>query len=263
MGSMQLSTQQTVEWLARLSAAGVREPQQEFNDLAAWAKNSDELQQALSRRVQREPFAYIVGTQPFYHRLFITTPDVLIPRPETEQFVDHIIALLPTNQPLTIVDCGTGSGAIAITLASERPHLTVIGIDQSEAALIIARNNAKAFNTSIDFRHGDLLRPIMNEHIDGIIANLPYLPEAWRNTLEPELYYEPSQALFAGEDGLDVIRRFIQQVKLLHNRPQLWLEILPQQTDAVSTLLQTTLRGTTQVLFDLSHTPRFMYWTSL
>ncbi len=260
---MELTQHQMTQWLARLRAAGVAEPQHELDDLADWASTIGQLEQALARRVHREPFAYIVGTQPFYHRLFITTPDVLIPRPDTEQFVDHIITTLSTDQPFTIVDCGTGSGAIAITLACERPNLTVIGIDQSKTALDVARNNAEALNATVDFRCGDLLLPVLHDPIDGIVANLPYLPDAWRTTVAPELQYEPPQALFSGVDGLDGIRRFIQQVERLNYRPRLWLEMLPQQITTVQSLLQTTLGGTAQVLHDLSKAPRFIYWSNV
>ncbi len=257
-----------LEWVEKMKKVGIPYAQQEFNDLRSWANQTapscDEqeeiLEDALKRRLEREPFAYIVGSQPFYHRSFIVTKNVLIPRPETEQLIEHVLSVLNAHTQDSIVDCGTGSGAIAVTLACEIPTLTMIGVDQSESALKTAKENAHRLGAVVDFRCGDLLSPLGKERIDAIVANLPYVPERLRQHLEPELTFEPEQALFALQDGLEIIQRFIQQVKGLHNHPLLWLEILPEQVERVTRLLLTTLGGTVVALPDLSNTIRFLHW---
>jgi release factor glutamine methyltransferase len=161
----------------------------------------------LTRRIKREPVAYILGTKEFYGRDFIVTPDVLVPRPESEA----IIELLAKFGPLSgkhLLDVGTGSGALAITAKLENPKLQVVGSDISADALNIARENAAQLNADVDFVESSLLQDITDD-FDIIVANLPYVPPDY--IVEPELSFEPALALYADHGGLKLIEEFIKQ----------------------------------------------------
>ncbi len=164
----------------------------------------------MTRRRDREPVAYILGHRDFFGRRFEVTPDVLIPRPDTETLVEHALAVIPRDAPCRVLDVGTGSGAIAVTLAAERPEAMLTATDISEAALEVARRNAVAHGVleRIDFDHVDLLRGA--ERYDVIVSNPPYIARAELNELQDEVrVHEPRTALEAGEDGLGVIRRLL------------------------------------------------------
>ncbi|MBO4855479.1 peptide chain release factor N(5)-glutamine methyltransferase [Candidatus Saccharibacteria bacterium] len=162
---------------------------------------------ALERRQKHEPLAYITGVKDFYGRQFIVTPDVLIPRPETEVLIEIAKGFKPTK----ILDVGTGSGCIAITLAKELPNAQITGVDISEKALKIAQNNAQKYHAKVNFRQSDLLNGLENtEKFDLIIANLPYVDRDW-GWLGLELQFEPKTALFAEDGGLELIKKLIQQ----------------------------------------------------
>ena len=164
------------------------------------------------------------GVSDFYGREFLTTSDVLIPRPETEQVVDTVLNLvgkpfLPGVKPseaklpedITIVDVGTGSGCIAITLKLEIPQAKVVALDVSDAALEIARDNAARLNAEINFRKGDLLEEI-DFMPDLVVANLPYVDENWAWIDKEALSKEPALALYADDGGLELILKLIDQV---------------------------------------------------
>ena len=160
--------------------------------------------------------AYLFGGQEFYGRMFEVTSGVLIPRPETEIIVEATLQRFPDDRAvLHIADIGTGSGCLAITLANERPAARVLATDVSKAALLVARQNANRHGVEdrIVFALSDLLAGASlatSNLFDLIVSNPPYVPDADRATLQPEVRnYEPAEALFAGPDGLDVIRRLI------------------------------------------------------
>ena len=159
------------------------------------------------RRENHEPLAYILGYKNFYGRKFMVTPDVLIPRPETEA----IINLAKELKSQKILDVGTGSGCIAITLKLELPDSDVVALDISPKALKIAEQNAAKLGAKIAFRESDLLEKVQGEY-DLIVANLPYVDKKW-DWLSPELTFEPEQALFAEDSGLYDIKRLISQVE--------------------------------------------------
>ena len=164
----------------------------------------------VARRREREPVAYILGHRDFYGRRFEVTPDVLIPRPDTETLVDHALEQMPEDAPLRVVDVGTGSGVIAITLAAQRPAARVTATDVSEAALEVAGRNADALGVGdrVRFILADLLPP--EEQFDLIVSNPPYIARSEMLTLQEEVRrYEPKGALEAGADGLDVVRRLL------------------------------------------------------
>jgi len=168
--------------------------------------------QLLKRCENHEPIAYILGNQPFMGLDFYVDQNVLIPRPETELLVEEVIkSLAPSPQHLTIVDIGTGSGCIAIPLAKHLPNTKIIAIDSSQAALEIAKKNAKAHKVKIDFRLGHLFEPL-KEKVDLIVSNPPYIPTTEIETLEPTVKeFEPRSALDGGPDGLDFIKQLIKE----------------------------------------------------
>ncbi len=182
----------------------------------------------IARRAAREPVAYIVGARGFRHIDVRVDSRVLIPRPETELLVEAALSL-----PLgaRVVDIGTGSGAVALALKSERPDLSVTGVDVSAAAVAVARENGARLGADVPFVVGDLLAGLA---CDAVLANLPYVAEGAE--LAPEIMrYEPAGALFGGPDGLDVIRRL---VTMLDGVAFVALEIGFDQGDAVEGLLR-------------------------
>jgi release factor glutamine methyltransferase len=162
------------------------------------------------RRCRREPSAYIVGLKHWLDLEISVNRNVLIPRPETELLAAEAIAVAgmiakSVARPV-VVDAGTGSGALAIAVARGCPSAAVYGVDTSAGALRMAKANAEHYQQhAICFMHGDLLSPLSGPP-DFVVANLPYIPTAEIETLEPELAYEPRAALDGGPDGLDVIR---------------------------------------------------------
>lgn len=168
----------------------------------------------LERRAAGEPIQYILGEAEFYGLPFEVMPDVLIPRPETEHLVEKVIELAPLFEQPRILDVGTGSGAIAVSLAHDWPQASITAIDQSVAALEIAHQNAErnGFASRIRFLRGDLLNPVHGEQFEIVASNPPYIPSSDRASLAVEVRdFEPAAALFAGDDGLDVIRRLIPE----------------------------------------------------
>jgi release factor glutamine methyltransferase len=176
---------------------------------SAFASQYDGL---ILRRAHREPLSYLTGTREFWNLSFEVSPAVLIPRPETEGLVEAVNELFQDHQaPLRIADVCTGSGCVAVAIAFERPHARVIAADDSAAALDVARRNTirHAVADRVDCVRGDLLKPLSGT-FDVIVANPPYVPTGARAGLQPEVRdFEPATALFAGADGLDIIRRLV------------------------------------------------------
>ncbi len=193
----------------------------------------------LNRRAQHEPIQYITGEQEFYGLALRITPDVLIPRPETEHLVEALLNRMPHNIELRIADVGTGSGAIAIALAHKLPHVSLAALDCSKPALAVAKQNAERHNLidRIQFIESDLLAAVPNEKFDAIVSNPPYVPEA--EILEEQVRnFEPRIALFAGSSGLEIYQRLIPQAWQML-KPQGWLlmEIGHGQQEALAALL--------------------------
>ncbi len=209
----------------------------------------------IDRRAEREPVAYIIGSKAFYGRDFLVNPSVLIPRPETETMVEEALTLLKDtdHEHALICDVGTGSGAIAVTIACET-KLPVIAIDIDESALAVAKQNATNLNASewINFQRGSLAEPLVRifKTIRGqsavktssvypykhllIVANLPYLTESRMETVEPEVRnYEPRLALVAGADGMDAYFELFRNLRanrhFLPRRVSVLIEIDPNQ----------------------------------
>jgi release factor glutamine methyltransferase len=191
------------------------------------------IERLVGRREAREPVAYILGRREFRHLTLEVDPRVLIPRPETELLVEVGLGLPAGTR---VLDVGTGSGAVALALADERPDLEVLGIDIDPAAVDVARANAERLGLEVSFGVADLMED-GGEAWDAILANLPYVPQGAE--LSPEIAeYEPARALFAGRDGLALIRRLVERARALAPPPALMaLELGPEQADEVSALL--------------------------
>ncbi|MCC7450323.1 MAG: peptide chain release factor N(5)-glutamine methyltransferase [Anaerolineae bacterium] len=190
----------------------------------------------LTLRTKGMPVAYILGSRPFFDRTFILTPHVLIPRPETEHIVEATLEWAKGRGPLRIIDVGTGSGAIAVTVAAHLPDAQVIAADVSLAALMVARENG-ADLTNIQYVQADLLLPFRGP-LDVVCANLPYIATGDINMLEVAKF-EPHVALDGGFDGMNLIRRMLEQAPGRLATPGLILiEIATDQKDAVIALSQ-------------------------
>lgn len=187
------------------------------------AEQAQQYVERVVRRVAGEPIAYITGCREFHGREFVVSPAVLIPRPETELLVELALQRLPAGSPCRVLDLGTGSGCIGITIATERPQAQVTLVDASEAALEIARANAAQWapaNTSL--LHSDWYSAVAAERYDLIVANPPYVAEGDAHLRQGDLRFEPRSALASGVDGLSDLQRIIAQAPQ-HLRAGGWL----------------------------------------
>lgn len=193
----------------------------------------------LARRQAGEPVAYLLGRQGFWSLELEVSPATLIPRPETELLVELALARLPAGQPLRVADLGTGSGAIALALARERPQARIVATDASLEALAVARRNAERLGLRVEFRDGDWLVPLAQERFDLIASNPPYIEQDDPHLAQGDLRFEPPAALASGADGLDAIRVIVRDAGLhLHAGGWLLLEHGWNQGPAVRVLLE-------------------------
>lgn len=205
---------------------------------------SQEFWSLIQRRATHEPLHYITGVREFWSLAFRVTPDVLIPRPETEILVETVLQLL-SQASSRVLDIGTGSGCIAITLAKELPKAELWAVDISPAALLVARENAQRHGVGerIHFLQGDLFSPLGNEVLlfDVIVSNPPYIARSELITLQPEVSaWEPHVALDGGSDGLAFYRRLVQEGQAhLHSGGRLVLELGAGQFPDVQRLIET------------------------
>lgn len=176
------------------------------------AERAGAYRRLVERRAAGEPIAHITGTREFWSLELEVTPDVLIPRPETELLVELALSRLPRDRPCRIADLGTGSGAIALALASELPKAFVVGVDASASALEVARRNARNLGLGPDrvaFRAGDWFAPLRDERFDCLVSNPPYIRDDDPHLQQGDVRFEPRNALAAGPEGLDAIRRIV------------------------------------------------------
>lgn len=194
----------------------------------------------LARRQAGEPIAYILGEREFFGQRFAVTPAVLIPRPDTELLVEAALRHLPEHTPCRVLDLGTGSGAIAITLAHQRPMTNVVAVDASAEALAVAETNARRLGVhNVNFVTGNWYSALDVKKFDMIVANPPYIAAADPHLDAGDLRFEPRQALASGNDGLDDLRVIIAGAPLyLVKNGWLLLEHGYDQADAVMGLLQ-------------------------
>jgi len=197
-------------------------------------KELKRLDELIQQRLQGKPFAYLSGSQGFYHLDFKVSPATLIPRPETELLIDIAIDLFKPNQLIDVIDLGTGSGVIAITLADKCPSWRISATDKSKEALKIAKKNT---TKDINFYQSSWFDKLTGKTFDLIVSNPPYLAE--NDSHLESLKYEPIEALISGKDGLDDIREIIQNApKYLNQGGYLLLEHSDRQQKEIIELLK-------------------------
>jgi release factor glutamine methyltransferase len=203
------------------------------------ARQEDVANARIELRKDHVPIAYIIGHRYFYGRRFSVSPAVLIPRPESEQLIETLKTLLAGTllSHKRLVDIGTGSGCLGVTAKLEFPELDVALLDTSQHALTVAEKNANAYSAEVELIKSDLLTNYPYSP-DIVLANLPYVDETWEQS--PELYHEPSEALFAKDNGLAIIKRCIEQCsRRLSPGALLLLEADTRQLDALATIAST------------------------
>jgi len=212
----------------------------------------------VKRRLQKEPIAYLTGTKEFWSLPLRVTPDTLTPRPETELLVEHVLAAFAKTDCIRIADLGTGSGAIAAALASERPHWEIIAVDNNASALAVAKANAQRLGfKNIQFYCGNWCEALPMTGFTAIISNPPYIAETeWQNYADG-LSFEPRAALVSGEDGLSAIRDISRQAKqFLTADGRLFLEHGSGQGAAVRAILSQDSYKNAYSVCDLSGNER-------
>ena len=215
----------------------------------------------LQRRLNGEPMAYILGSRDFYGLQLKTTPATLIPRPDTETLVEAALAKIPQNASLNILDLGTGTGAVALAIASQRPQTKVIAVDASLEALKVATENAQDFKlANVRLLESNWFSALEGEKFDVIVSNPPYIAQDDEHLKQGDLRFEPLSALASGVDGLDDIRKIIQDAPdYLNPNGWLMLEHGYNQAHVVAALLNargfskvahaTDIAGTLRVTF--------------
>jgi release factor glutamine methyltransferase len=220
------------------------------------AQQAEQFESLLKRRLAREPVQYLTGEQEFFGLLFAVSPDVLIPRPETEHLVEAVLARFDRDANPRIVDVGTGSGAIAVAIVHALPRSHVMAVDLSLAALEVARRNAERHGVidRLTLRQSDLLVEAGSAEFDVVVSNPPYIANGEK--LEPQVAdYEPRSALYAGPTGVEVYERLIPQANQVL-KPQGWLML--EIGYGQQTALEDLLGGWREVSFvpDLQGIPR-------
>lgn len=252
--------------LIAITAAGCETPRLDAEVLLAWVlgvpraalyadpgrglepEEARRFADVAARRRNREPIAYITGTKGFRRLELVVDQRVLVPRPETEHVVEAVLDL-PAGA--RVADVGTGSGAIALALKDERPDLEVVATDSSPEALAVARLNARRLGLDVEFLEGDLLAPVAGR-LDAVVSNPPYVADGDYGRLALEITrYEPAHALFAGPDGLDVIRR-LAPAAVVAGASVAALEVGEGQAPAVAALLRDAGFAKTDVIADLA-----------
>ncbi len=202
-------------------------------------QQQNDYQKLIKQRLSGQPVAYLIGRRDFWSLELNICTDVLIPRPDTERLVELALEKIPNHAKWKIADLGTGSGAIALAIASERPNCHIYAVDRSPYALAIARSNAKQLEiNNIEFIKGSWLEQLSGELFDMIVSNPPYIPEKDIHLTQGDVRFEPGSALISGRDGLDDIRIIISTApSSLKDHGWLLLEHGYDQGDAVRKLL--------------------------
>ena len=221
------------------------------------ARQRDDFLQVVERRVQGEPIAYLVGHREFWSLQILVTPDVLIPRTETELLVELALKQIPLDSKMRIADLGTGSGAIALAIASERPCCEVHASDISSAALAVARENARALGLSrIGFHEGNWLEPLTGSFA-LIISNPPYIPQGDPHLQQGDTRFEPEAALVPGPDGMSAIHRIaLESLPRLEPGGYLIIEHGFEQGQATRSLLKSLAYQAVETKRDLADLER-------
>lgn len=263
-----------------LAASGIAEPRREAMSLLMLATKSDKtflyahpehiltneevtiLDSILERRSGREPLQYISGVQEFFGLQFEVTPDVLIPRPETEIVVERALEILCASGRDRICDIGTGSGCIAISILHELPRVRGVGLDVSRDALSVAMRNAGKHGTSdrLSLLESDLFSALTDQKFDLIVSNPPYVPQRDMAGLQAEVRdFEPHGALTDNSDGLSIIRRIVSESpRFLAANGHLVMEIGFDQSDSVVAMFNPALWSPPELYPDLQGIPRLV-----
>jgi len=206
--SARLDAELLLEYVTGLSRTSFRAaPERELPTAAGWS-----FQQLVMRRMKGEPVAYIRGQQEFWSLLFEVTPAVLIPRPDTELLVELALTHLAKDEATRVADLGTGSGAIALAIASERPQSSVVATDASSDALTVASRNAGRLQIgNVTFLQGDWFAPLAGQRFDVIVSNPPYISPEDKDVAPEVRRFEPGAALFAGNGGLECLTAIARQ----------------------------------------------------
>jgi len=178
----------------------------------------------IRRRIEGEPVAYLLGEAEFWSLPLNVSEHTLIPRPETELLVEAALALIPQDAHWEIADLGTGSGAIALALASERRNCRVHAVEAAAGALAVARENAARLGLAVEFHHGSWFEPLAGMRFELIVSNPPYVAAADPHLSQGDVRFEPLSALASGADGLEDIRHLVAEAKA-HLLPGGWLLI--------------------------------------
>lgn len=268
-----------------LAASGVERPRLDAEVLLAWVLGLDRVhlyvqhdrpltpkeveayRSCVARRARREPVAYITGVREFYSRPFFVDRRVLIPRPETEHLVEAALKELshrfPGEEEWRVLDIGTGSGAVAVTIALEAPKARVVAVDVSTGALEVAQRNAQTLGAAgrVSFTRSDLFESVRGTSFHAVLSNPPYICAAdWERLPRDVKDYEPKEALLGGEDGLDVIRRIADGAPAaLVEGGILALEIGDGQAGAVWGILAGCGFGDLEVIQDLAGKDRVVF----
>lgn len=224
------------------------------------AAEQERFRTLLRRRAAGEPLQYILGSQPFRRAELAVDSRVLIPRPETEELVEIVVARESALRGLRVLDVGTGSGCVAISLAQELPECRVLAVDNSSDALELARTNAErnGVGERIEFRRMNILTDWPESPAQVLVSNPPYVAGRDRGRLARELSHEPAEALFGGEDGLLFFKRFAGGLdKLLAPEGRCYFEIGEEQGDELLALFAGRCLDL-QLLPDLAGRPRFL-----
>jgi release factor glutamine methyltransferase len=263
-----------------LAESGVAEPRREAISLLTLATKKDKtflyahpehilkteevtiLSDFLERRAHREPLQYISGVQEFFGLEFEVTPDVLIPRPETEMVVERALKILRASGGGFVCDVGTGSGCIAISILFELKDVRVVGLDISRDALSVAARNAEKHGTRerLHLRESDLFSALTDEKFDLILSNPPYVPQRDMASLQAEVRdFEPHWALTDNSDGLSIIRRIVtESPRFLTAHGHLVIEIGFDQSDKVAAMFDSALWFAPELFPDLQGIPRLI-----
>ncbi len=275
MASIKSALAQAAERLAAVSDSALLDAEillcrvldKERSHLRAWpdkclqAEHASTFWTLVEERQQGKPIAYILSSREFWSREFYVTPDVLIPRPDTELLIELSLKLLPEDQPASLIDLGTGSGIIAITLAAERPQAKVSAADISLAALAIAKHNALRHQLSgIRFYHSNWFDQVPAGTFDLIISNPPYISENDSHLQQGDIRFEPQSALVATQQGLSDIQIIAGQARSrLKNQGHLLIEHGYNQQQQVQAIFTELGYDQVQTYQDLSGQPRVTY----
>lgn len=227
-----------------------------WSDQDLEAEQIKSFEEKLTERLTGKPIAHIIGYREFWGLPLKVTADTLIPRPDTETLIEAVLNL-ELNVEATILDMGTGTGAIPLALKSELPRANITALDMSLPALAVAKDNAKNLSLDVTFIHSDWFSAVEDKTFDCIVSNPPYIETEDPHLQQGDVRFEPMTALASGKDGLDDIRLIIKQsLKHLNNGGWLLLEHGYNQADAINALFKQNAYQNIELIYDFGGNPR-------